>query len=348
MSKFAIITPYNNNYGGGEVYINELCIYLKEKEGLEIKIYSSDNKIFKYSNKIRKINNYKLLIKNLPHLVKQLKNDNIDTIIINDSYLAQVSIVFRLLGFKVYNLIHLELNNVRIENDFFKNIIIYFRKIFISLGCIKIFSVNKTNLNYFPSRKTIYVGNFINKNNFEIDRNITKKEFDFVYCGRFTSIKNIDVIINYFNIYLKNINKEAKLLLIGDGEERDNIDKQIKELGISNNIILTGFLKREEIIEYYLKSKVLLLFSSSEGFPTVILEALYCGVPCLGTNVGSISDILNDNNGSVIYDLKNEEYIIHKMNYLNNNYNNLNNQCISSIEKFTIEKVVTKIIDNMH
>ncbi|MFX4284759.1 glycosyltransferase [Aliarcobacter butzleri] len=115
-----------------------------------------------------------------------------------------------------------------------------------------------------------------------------KIEFQFpennylIHVGRFAKVKRHDILIKAFS---KIKNKEIKLILVGQGEEKDNIKQLISELNLEKRIIFTNFQKNPfPIIK---KAKALILSSDREGLPTVLIEALILNTPIVSTNCPS-------------------------------------------------------------
>lgn len=107
-----------------------------------------------------------------------------------------------------------------------------------------------------------------------LSKSLEKIAFDFpdkyiVHVGRFSKIKRHDILIKAFSLINDNT---LKLVLVGDGEEKDNIIKLISELGLQNRVVLAGFQRNPYPI--IRNAKALILSSESEGLPTVIIEAL--------------------------------------------------------------------------
>ena len=104
-----------------------------------------------------------------------------------------------------------------------------------------------------------------------------------VGIGRLTSAKNFSSLIEAFYIVRKNI--EAKLLILGDGEERSNLESLIDSLQLHNDVSLPGFVANPYS---FLKHCSLFVLSSRwEGLPTVLIEAIACGAPVISTDCPS-------------------------------------------------------------
>ena len=313
MKKAAILTPFNKNYGGGEIYINNLCRILNEEEKLDCVLLTPDDTFFDCKLlKIKDISSYFKLFKNSIYLLRFLRSHKFDILILNDIFISQFSwFIKKFTKCRIISLIHGEISYNRFNNPFLSRLVTKIRAKLIGIGCDEIFSVNRSNLKYFRNKITV-IGNFLDKNFYSLvsqyENCKMQKIYDFIYCGRITGVKNLDKLICVFKQYVEQYDINSKLIIVGDGENLNRIKEMIDKLELKKNITLTGFVNRKELIKYYYQSKVLLLLSKSEGFPTVVLEALACGLPCIAINKGSVSEvIINGYNGYVFDRIEGEE-----------------------------------------
>lgn len=109
--------------------------------------------------------------------------------------------------------------------------------------------------------------------------------------------KNISGLLKSFrNIRRKH--PQVELTIVGTGEDESSLKLQSNELGLTQRgVTFTGALKPQEIADKMKHSTVLVLNSRFENQPVVILEALCCGLSVISTDVGGISELVNDTNG---------------------------------------------------
>ncbi len=119
---------------------------------------------------------------------------------------------------------------------------------------------------------------------------IGKNEKVVIHVSNFRKVKRVPDIIDTFAAVADKI--PSKLLLVGDGPEMTFVSKKINKMGLQNKIILLG--KQENLQELYAISDVCVLMSEKESFGLVLLEAMIYGVPCLGTNIGGIPEVIED------------------------------------------------------
>ena len=85
---------------------------------------------------------------------------------------------------------------------------------------------------------------------------------------------------------------EFKLVLVGDGPLRSDIEKQILQLGLQNHIEITGWASGDRVQQEILASRAMVLPSFAEGLPVVIMEALALNRPVISTYVAGIPELV--------------------------------------------------------
>lgn len=120
-----------------------------------------------------------------------------------------------------------------------------------------------------------------------------------IFAGRFTYQKGLDRMLKAWKLVV-NKRSDWKLKLVGEGEQKEQLIRQCKELGIENNVIFVEATK--DIVKEYIDSSMFLFTSRFEGFGLVLVEAMQCGVPCVSFDCPyGPSDIIDDGiNGYLI------------------------------------------------
>lgn len=109
-----------------------------------------------------------------------------------------------------------------------------------------------------------------------------------IHVSNFRPVKRVNDVIKTFAKISAVM--PAKLLLVGDGPEMTIVCKLVRQLSLEEKVIFLG--KQENLEELYSISDLMLLLSEKESFGLVALEAMACGVPCIGTNVGGIPEVI--------------------------------------------------------
>lgn len=136
-------------------------------------------------------------------------------------------------------------------------------------------------------------------------------DFTIVCVGRLEKVKNQQLLITAFS-KLKNAN--AKLILVGDGRERENLEKLIINLNCQNKVKMIGFSAEPE--KYLSQASLFVLPSLSEGFGIAVLEAMQQGIPCLCSNVGGIPEFVKENETGWLFNPNNENEFFEKLSQI--------------------------------
>ncbi|MGD6803327.1 N-acetyl-alpha-D-glucosaminyl L-malate synthase BshA [Rossellomorea vietnamensis] len=149
-----------------------------------------------------------------------------------------------------------------------------------------------------PDKDIETVYNFIDERVYrKVDSDHLKKEYGLlpeekviIHVSNFRGVKRVQDVVQAFSRIAKEI--PAKLLLVGDGPEMTVICQLVRELGLKEKVLFLG--KQDSLEELYSLSDLMLLLSEKESFGLVALEAMACGVPCIGTDIGGIPEVIED------------------------------------------------------
>jgi L-malate glycosyltransferase len=119
---------------------------------------------------------------------------------------------------------------------------------------------------------------------------IQEDEKVIIHVSNFRPVKRVTDVVKAFAKIVQHT--PAKLLLVGDGPEISIVCKLVDQLELQGKVLFVG--KQENLEELYSISDLMLLLSEKESFGLVALEAMACGVPCIGTNVGGMPEVISD------------------------------------------------------
>jgi len=121
-----------------------------------------------------------------------------------------------------------------------------------------------------------------------------------VYVGRLSEEKGVKVLIDAARLLKKEGTIDLKVVIIGDGPLRSNLENEAIHKNCSF-ISFLGFLNLGDISKWLNAADLLCLPSLSEGCPNVILEALCSGLPVVASNVGGIPELITESENGMLF-----------------------------------------------
>ena len=147
------------------------------------------------------------------------------------------------------------------------------------------------------------------------------KENNYILCiGRLTKQKNFSFVINNFK-FIKKKFKDIKLVIVGEGELKDKIRKQIINLNLQNEVILEGF--QQNVYKYLKNAKVFILSSLWEEIGFVIVEAAACNVNIISSDCkNGPKEFLKSGRGGYLFENNNSsEFLLKFEEFMNDSDN---------------------------
>lgn len=102
-------------------------------------------------------------------------------------------------------------------------------------------------------------------------------------AGRLEPQKNFPLLLDAFVLVRQK--KPCRLMILGEGKQRQDLEQKIEELGLQQDVLLHGFEKNP--FAYMSKASLFVMSSDYEGLPTVLIEAMVCGCPIVSTDCPS-------------------------------------------------------------
>lgn len=115
-------------------------------------------------------------------------------------------------------------------------------------------------------------------------------------AGRLEPVKGFDILIAAF-AEIADALPDARLVIAGEGSEREALERQADDAGVSGRIDFAGFLDREALRAAYREADLFVMPSRSEGFPIALLEAMATGLPFVAADVGGVGEIATPQSG---------------------------------------------------
>lgn len=159
--------------------------------------------------------------------------------------------------------------------------------------------------------------------------NIKKSDFVIGSVSRLAKEKSIDRVITNFKEVLKTI-PNAKLLIVGDGPDRDELMNLAKELEIEKNVIFTLKVPIESVQIYYQIMNVYVTFSTTETQGLTVLEAMASSIPVIAIKDDSFIDAVKDKKNGFVFKTDND--YLKAVNELYNNKKLYKEMCLKAEE----------------
>jgi len=256
----------SKNFAGIEQHVDEITNEINQSSKYHCVVIGDKilKEKFKSNKYINFQNKYRYSIFNLVKLKRIIKNNNIQILHCHGSKSMQIGNLIKMVtNIKIIGTLH-SLKKRPVNLQKFDYII----------------SVNQALKP--SSEKSSVVNNWINP---KLRLATSSRNGSYIAVGRLEKVKRFDLLINAW----KEIDED--LIIIGDGNEINNLQNLIKENNSTNIKILTK-ISTDQLSEMYSQAKGLIVSSSREGGPRVAIEALAYGVPVFGCNVGMLEEII--------------------------------------------------------
>lgn len=178
---------------------------------------------------------------------------------------------------------------------------------------------------------------------------ILPEEKILLFVGRLGPEKNIDFLIKVFHKVAYE-EKNTKLVIIGDGIERNKLEELVIDLNMHDKVIFTGGQPREKVLDAYKQSDLFIFASYTETQGLVVLESMAAGTPVVALGKMGVYDLLkHENAGGIMLTELNEDDFTHEiLRVLRDNdlYKKLSQNAINFVkENYSIEVSVKRIIE---
>jgi N-acetyl-alpha-D-glucosaminyl L-malate synthase BshA len=202
----------------------------------------------------------------------------------------------------------------------------------------------------FDIKKDIEViPNFIDLDRFQkSDKNHFKKaicpndEKVVVHVSNFREVKRVPEVVSVFSRVLKS-GIDAKLLLVGDGPDRQRAEQRCRELGMCNEVRFLG--KQDQVEDILSIADLFLIPSGSETFGLAALEAMSCSVPVVSSNIGGLPEVNIQGETGYLCDLDDIDCMgDHAVKILSdeNLHREMSKNARKQAERFEMSKIISK------
>jgi glycosyltransferase involved in cell wall biosynthesis len=282
--------------------------------------------------------NYKILS-------KFIKDKNIDIVSAKDPISALLPILIKKLSNKEIKIViehHGDFLNLLLNQRrfYFKNIIKLSTKLISNFTYRNCDIIRGVEIEYTSSLSNKYNKKFICFPawvDYSIYKDLNIQRKNFLYVGNIIPRKGVMFLIENYGTFSKKYDINEDLIIAGSYPNQEYYDK-CKDFIVKNkieNIKFIGEKNPNEISNLMNSSKLLLMASSYEGLPRVLIESGLCGLPSIATNIQGIRKPFGQDGGTLLYELNNSDEFI---NNIKNFVNNKKLQKTMSLKSFELSK----------
>lgn len=324
-AKNILFLAISMNKGGAERVISILLKHLASNKNLKVYLIMMEKGIAydlpsniepiilfdKAKSGIRKFLELPFVALKIARFAKKNQIDTIVSFLYRPNY---INVMSKFFGFKGNSIINIRSTTSRYLNEGFLGKVNLFliRNLFNKADLIISNSIGvKKDLNNLMNIRTKHISipnpiditkvKELENSNHRIIKQIDENVNYIISVGRLIPLKrNKDLLLAFSSIHEQLDN--TKLLLLGDGELKEDLIQYTKELNIVDNVIILGNVDNPF---YYLKrSKLFVMTSELEGFPNVLIEAMACGIPVISSNCKSgPAEILKNSKYGLLFDV---------------------------------------------
>lgn len=155
--------------------------------------------------------------------------------------------------------------------------------------CPSMFLKSKLVENGF--KNVLYLNNFVKYQ----ENSVLKKHNYLLFCGRLIETKGAIYLVKAFEL-INQKHKGVKLIIIGDGYERDKLEKYVTRKKMNKRVTFLGNKSNKELTKYYKHATLTVVPSiGMENSPMAILESFSCGTPVVASKLGGIPELVKNN-----------------------------------------------------
>ncbi len=209
----------------------------------------------------------------------------------------------------------------------------------------------KDMFGYDPRRFSLFYENGILREFIGKPQQRTGETLELLFVGRLVPYKGADMAIDAISRLDRRIRKRVHFTIVGDGSERETLERQVRDLGLNQTVSFTGWIDQKETLRYYRQSDVFCFPSVREFGGAVALEAMAGGLPCIVADHAGLGEYVTEETGFKIKPTSREFLVNELANKIHILFENrtlrhaMAEKAIERVKEFDWETKADRIVD---
>lgn len=154
-------------------------------------------------------------------------------------------------------------------------------------------TIDQAKLHRYRGKIIVAHRHFLDFDRYRFKNNIERRDNVVGYVGRLNARKGILNFVEAIPGVLR-VRDDVTFLIVGEGHLENEIRASLDRYNLQGKVKLVGWIPHQDLPDYLVSLKLLVIPSYNEGLPNVMLEAMACGTPVLATSVASVPDVIQD------------------------------------------------------
>ena len=175
--------------------------------------------------------------------------------------------------------------------------------------------------------------------------NISQDKILFLTVSRLGKEKNVSFLLKSFQ-KINKIEKDTFLMIVGDGPEKENLEKESIKLGLAEKIIFTGRIPNQKMPLYYSAADIFLFSSTSETQGVIFVEAMASGIPTVAIKANGAKDIIIDGETGFLTSENYDDFSQAVLKIISNedSRKKMSERAVKEAQIFSIEKSTSNLL----